>query len=380
MKKMWLLSPFILSMIASPLFGDQGGEIARGALFGQSQKKQTCSKEKSCTSCCPSQMDYRLPSDFHGATTFAECLIWQVQQQASHFVITPNSHSAIDPLYPRTEGLGTVQSAPFDWNSGVRVGLGYTVKRDAWQALGQYTWFETDGNETYSIASPSASSTEFLMPTFYAQSTTGTRSATSNVYFSFQIGDLLATRSFLATEQIKFNFSIGATGGYIKENFHIIYSAVNNTYVQNNWAFGGGGFRAGLDSNWHIGYGFGAFGRVSFATILGQYTNTNRITADGPILASSIPSHIASTTYQGIMLMPTTQIALGFDWCRAFTNCPISAVNVAVAAEFNNLANLQQVFKETKAPSSPISANAPMFRDLSSVYMYGANVRVGLDY
>ncbi len=376
MKKMWLLSPFILSMLSSPLFGEQNGEIARGALFSQSQRNQACSNEKNCTSCCPSQMDYRLPSDFHGATTFAEYLVWQVQQQASHFVITPTDDSTIDPFYPNTEGLGKIRSAPFEWNSGVRVGLGYTALRDAWQVLGQYTWFSTDGKKTYDA--PPLTGKEFLMPTFYAQSTTGTISAKNSVYFSYQMGDLLVTRSFLPTEQIKLNFSFGATGGYIKENYHVVYEAPNNTYVQNNWSFGGGGFRAGLDSNWHISDGFGVFSKVSFAAILGHYANLNRITADGPI--SLNPAYLANTNYKNILLLPTTQIVLGFDWCRTFTNCSISGVNIALGAEFNNLPNLQQVFKVTAPTSVPNQNKSPMFRDFSSVYMYGANFRVGLDY
>jgi hypothetical protein len=378
MKKMWLFSPLILSILSSPLFGEQNGEIAKGTVFSQSQKKQACVTDKNCSSCCSPQMDYRLPSDFHGATTFAECLVWQVQQQASHFVITPNENSTIDSFYPNTEGLGEIQSASFDWNAGVRVGLGYTALRDAWQVLGQYTWFSTSGDATYEA--PSLAGSQVLMPTFYVQSTTGTTAAKNDVDFSYQMGDLLVTRSFLPTEQIKLNFSFGGTGGYIKENFNAVYSATNNTYVQNNWSFGGGGFRAGLNSNWHIGYGFGVFGKVSFAAILGHYANFNRITADGPIVSSGNPIYLADTNYKGILLMPTTQIALGFDWCKTFTKCRISGVNVALAAELNNLANLQQVFKVPTATSLPTEDQAPMLRDLSSVYMYGANFRVGLDY
>jgi hypothetical protein len=80
------------------------------------------------------------------------------------------------------------------------------------------------------------------------------------------------------------------------------------------------------------------------------------------------------------MLMPTTQIVLGFDWCRTYDRCSLSAVRISVAGEFNNLAELQQIFKVTKAPTPPSADSAPLFRDVSSVYMYGANVRVGVDY
>jgi hypothetical protein len=303
-----------------------------------------------------------------------------VQEQASHFVITPNDDSVLDPNYRNTEGLGTIRSVPFKWASGVRVGLGYTAERDAWQALGQYTWFSTEGKKSYSFQ-PTV--TQFLMPTHYAQSTTGTSSASGKVEFSYQMADLLAARTFLLTEQIRLNFSFGGTGGYIKEDFHVTYGATNNTYLKNDWSFGGGGFRAAIDSNWHIDHGFGVFGRFSFATILGHYSNINRMTADAPIngpISGPVSAYPAKTTYKTIMLMPTTQIVLGFDWYRSFTNCWVSAVRAAVAAEFNNLANLHQVFKVIDFPFDPSFGKNPAIRDFSSVYMYGANVRVGADY
>lgn len=381
MKKIWLLSSFILSMAAAPVFGQQSDESPKGTLF---QRRHTCPADRKCTSCCKPSMHYRLPSDFTGLTAYAECLVWQVQQQASHFVITPNEDSTLDLNTPNTEGLGRIRSASFDWNPGVRVGLGYTTKRDFWETLAQYTWFSTSGSRTHSRSSE-ASPSDVLMSTFYSSPNTIT-SARNTVSFSYQMGDLLAKRSFLPTEQIKLCFSLGTTGGFIKEQSKITYESLNNTYVKNSWSFGGGGFRAGLDSNWHIGKGFGLFSRVSFAAILGHYANSERITTDGPAenpLTQAVvpfPNHLANSDFSGILLMPTTQFALGFDWTRSFTNCCISGVNLALATEFNNLANLQQVFKTTSAPTTPTIDKAPTFRDTSSVYMYGVNLRLGVDY
>ena len=377
---MWLLGSFMLSLLAAPVFGEQGDDIPRGAIL---RKRHTCPTDTKCTTCCSPQMNYRLPTDSIGMTSYAECLVWQVQQQASHFVITPNEDSTLDPSFMNTEGLGKVRSASFGWNPGVRLGMSYTAERDFWQALAQYTRFTTDGSRTHSLTLVTTP-TEFLMPTFYVPPDTVV-SAKNVVTFSYQMGDLLARRSFLPTEQIKLSFSIGGTGGYIKEQSKITYDSTNPTHVKNSWSFGGGGFRAGLDSNWHMGSGFGLFGRISFAAILGHYTNSQRISTDGlPGSIGNVPlpisNHLAHTSYAGILLMPTTQIALGFDWCRTFCNCAIRGINIALATEFNNLANLQQVFKVVRGPSTPAESQSPMLRDVSSVYMYGANFRVGVDY
>ncbi|HEX2583137.1 MAG TPA: hypothetical protein VHL30_03375, partial [Chlamydiales bacterium] len=60
MKKMWWLSPFILSMLSSPLFGEDSpakttvntSEIASSYVFSQHQKNWRDSQDKKCTSCC----------------------------------------------------------------------------------------------------------------------------------------------------------------------------------------------------------------------------------------------------------------------------------------------------------------------------------------
>jgi hypothetical protein len=398
MKKMWLLSPFFLSMLSLPLCAEDLAEgdvkeksnIAKGALFMQKKSHKSWGKncmpqDKDCTSCCLPEISYRLPADFNGYNTFVEALVWQVQEQASHFVATPNNDSALHLPTTSSALHGRIQSASFDWNGGVRVGFGYTFVRDAWQALAQYTWYHTEGDNEFSEDGPiTPFTTEFLMATFTNLQGGGLLEAKNSAHFTYQMADVLMARRFLVKDRIQLNFSLGATGGYIKEKFHVTYrNASMNTYVANSWAFGGGGLRTGIDANWHIVQGFGFFGKLSFAAILGNYGSHNRITADRPGISSFAvvtAPHIADVEYSGIFLLPTTQIALGFDWYRSFTNCWVSGVKVAVAGEFNHLSNLQQVFKTTMDATAPNYPGQLYARDVGSVYMYGANVRVGADF
>ncbi len=388
---MWLLSPVILSLLSSLLFGEDlsanqtvdKSQIASSYAFAQQQKTWRDSQDKNCTSCCTPIQDYRLPADFNGWNSFAEVLAWQVHEQGSQFVAKPNDDAIIDVNVNQTELLGNIESLSFDWNGGLRLGFGYTFARDSWQLLGQYTWFATDGENSYSVPTPNASTTTWLMPTFTDIEGAGLTKAESSSNFSYQMYDLLMARRFLVKDEIQLNFSLGLTGGYIKENCHITYENVAmNTYIANSWGFGGGGLRTGIDGNWHIGKGFGFFGKFSFAAILGSYGNSNRISADSPGLDGSsllASPRIANTEYSGAFLLPTTQIALGFDWSRSYTNCWISGVRVALAGEFNNLSNLQQTFKDPMDTSSNTFSKL-YIREVGSVYMYGLNVRLGADF
>ncbi|HEX2583138.1 MAG TPA: Lpg1974 family pore-forming outer membrane protein [Chlamydiales bacterium] len=391
MKKLWLLSPFILSMLAAPLFADEtdiisfdNSEIATGYVIGQTQKKMKADKSN-CSSCCEPAINYRLPTDFWGIDTSIEYLLWQVQEQASYFVVN-NTPATFDNQFPSTYAQGTVRSAKFDWSSGIRVGFGYSFGRDVWQLLGQYTWYKTDGQKSYSVQTPLYNGTDFIASNYLMQplldiSNNAPTQASSNSYFSYQMSDLMLSSAFLATEQIQFNYSFGATGGYIKENWDITYYPAStpdvgaNTYWHNHWRFAGGGFRAGADTNWHIGRGFGLFGKVSFAALLGQYRNHARVTIDG---SSTLGTGQQNSTYEGLMLLPTSQFMFGLDWARSFIHCWVSAVRVSIAGEFNHLSDLQQVFKTTYV-NGP-KQDKPTTRDIGSVYMYGGTARLGVDY
>ena len=385
MKKLWLLSPFILSLLSSPVFGEE--ELAdtnadRSEIAGcYAYKQPRWSKEK-CKTCTEPLQSYRLNRDFYGWNSYAEALIWQVQEQGSFFVADPNKHSHV-PSTVSTQLLGDVKSLSFDWNGGVRLGVGYTFSRDFWQLLGQYTWFSTDGHNSHSIRPPTPTTTSWLMPTFTDVEGTGLLEAESSSRFTYQMADLLVSRRFLPQDQIQLNFAIGATGGYIKEDSHITYENVGmNTAVVNRWGFGGGGLRTNFDANWHMGNGFGFFGKFSYAAILGQYGTRNRITADIPGLdgATSIAARkIAHTECNGIYLLPATQIALGFDWTRTFANCWISGMRIALAGEFNHLSHLHQIFKDLMDTTPPTFAKLYV-RDVSSVYMYGIDVRLSADF
>jgi hypothetical protein len=392
-------------MLTAPLSGEEAdaistdaNDLARGFVIGKGFKRKSDQSDKpdksDCTSCCDPMMNYRLPTDFWGYDAFVEYLLWQVQEQPTYFV-TNNTPSTFDNNYPFTYAQGTLRSQKFNWSSGVRVGFGYSFERDTWQVLGQYTWYKTEGNKAYKVQTPlrapngSFVSTNYLMPLNFKSQGVGVANASSSGYFSYQMADLLLSSAFLATKHIQFNYSFGLTGGYIKQNQNVVYVDApalpspfplppNNAYWHNHWKFGGGGLRAGVDTNWHVGRGFGLFGKMSFAAILGQYKNHLDNSSDGPFIAL-YDFIIQDTDFEGILLLPTSQFILGFDWTKTFTNCWISAVKISLAGEFNYLSNLQQTFQSNSDLDLPISGK-PTLRDVGNVYMYGGTAHAGADF
>jgi hypothetical protein len=237
---------------------------------------------------------YQEPMDFHGGSAWVDYLFWKVSQQACYFVITQNQQippADISANIVDTEGLGRFRSARLGWNSGFRVGLGYTTKHDAWKFFGEYTYYSTDGTKKYHR---SADPNLYLFGTFTDISNafiTGSTEAESHSKFNYNIVDLLLSRRMMMSQQVLLNFFLGFTGAFMNEDWDVSYlSPVNNTYIENDWNFNGGGLRTGLDSNWHFGKGFGLVGKASFGAVLGRYHNHSEGEYLPPPATGSVPN------------------------------------------------------------------------------------------
>lgn len=314
---------------------------------------------------------HRPPIYANGVSISGEFLWWQVKQEASEFVAGPvtvpvalQGHSS--------DTLGKYHSASFDWNPGVRVDFGYTFKRDAWQLLGEYTYFQTHGRTT---VTRSEDGTSFIFAPFADVSGTGTRQAISHIDLWYNAADLLLARRFLVSEQILLKFAMGATGAWIKEDWHINYDkSPIMTVVKNDWDFKGGGIRVKLDSRWHLGKGFGFFNKISAAVLLGSYFNHNEVSSEPPVAGFLDP--IRNTRYRNNILVPMTQFGLGLDWNKAFKKV---SFRIGAGVEVNTWFDLQEVYKDTQGVTG-LANDHKDARDTSNVNLYGLNATLGFDF
>jgi hypothetical protein len=321
---------------------------------------------------CDCIIDYYSPLIYTGVDLSFEILCWKVQQKASTFVLTP--HGTHQPFPPSTiaDAIGKYRSASFDWSPGFRVGLGYTFERDAWRLAGQYTYYSTSGSDT--VTRPGD-------PTLYLESTVrelslspdGVDSMHSKTHFHYQVADLLMSRRYLPGCQVLFNFFTGATGAWIKEDWSIkgtdIAGAVPNVtdFGQNNWFFKGGGMRAGLDVNWHMGAGFGVFNKFSFAALVGSYYNKRKTTVTPPGVAGTLTPDVRNTTEKDTWVVPNTQLEFGLNWNHRF--CTWSMM-LQAAFEINTWYDLHQFHQDATGFSFPNNDRLDI-RNASDVKLWG---------
>lgn len=335
---------------------------------------------------CDCILDYYNPLVFNGWDLSIEWLFWTVQQKSSTFVLSPNGINQPFPPSALSDAIGKYQSAKFDWNSGVRAACSYTFERDAWNLMGQYTFYKTDGSKV--VHRPS-SPFQYLEPTSREVniSSFGVSEMKSSTDFHYQVFDLLLSRRFLPGCQILFNFFAGPTCALIYEKWNVKGVDVGTnpnvtTKTKNTWTFQGAGMRGGLDANWHLGGGFGLYNKFSFATVVGAYQNkkTCAVTATGnanSVISSLLSPYIWDTTQNDTWIVPATQLEFGLNWNHRFCHW---AIALEAAFEINTWYDLHQYQQAGDASLTASSAEKFEYRNASPVSLWGTTTRLNFSF
>ncbi len=333
---------------------------------------------------CDCIIDYYNPLVYNGWDLSCELLIWTVQQKASTFVLSP--HGIHQPFPPSTisDSIGKYHSASFNWAPGVRASISYTFERDAWNLMGQYTYYGTSGRDT--VHRPDE-------PTLYLEPTTrevslsdrGVNEMTSHTSFSYNVFDFLLSRRFLPGCQILFDFFAGPTAALISENWKIrgtdIAGPTPNaeTKSRSKWQFSGGGMRAGLNANWHMGAGFGLYNQFSFATLVGSYSYNKKVRVNAtptPFIDSLLKPYVGRTTEEEIWVVPATQLEFGINWNHRFCHW---AISIQGAFEINTWYDLHQYHQEAASFSGPTHDKLD-YRNTSPVNLWGFNFSTNFSF
>ncbi len=332
---------------------------------------------------CDYVIDYHNPIVFNGFDLSVEWLIWKVQQKSSTFVLSPNGIHQPFPPSTTADSIGNYHSASFDWSSGVRAAIAYTFERDAWNLLGQYTFYSTRGSDK--ISRPS-DPTLYLEPTNrdVSASSDGVEEMKSSTDFLYQVTDALLCRRFLPGCQIIFNFFTGATGAWIQEKWKVVGTDMANanpnvtTVTKNRWSFGGGGIRAGLAADWHLGKGFSLFNKGSIATLVGSYENSRKtfLIISPPQGFTTLTPNIRNSSEEETWVVPSSQLELGINWKHRF--CSWSMM-LQAGFEVNTWYDLHQFHQDPQTLTGPNNDRLD-YRNASPVSLWGANIKANFSF
>ena len=300
------------------------------------EKKGICSQKEVFT---PNQV-----VDSHRVWVDAEVLFWQPNMGSLSYGVTSSSTSGIQN--------GHTKRPDFDWDAGVRVGLGYKIPHDNWDVLLQYTYFQGNaaGHAGHSgtVVYPSwANAWNFAGPgLFYVNK------ARAHWRLNLNMGDIELGRVCKPSSWLSLRPFLGVRGAVIDQDYHVKYSGgsafpgdTDSVHLDSD--FWGVGLRGGLDTLWGLGCGIGIYGNGSVSLLSGhfdvhetEHLNKARITR---LNIKSHPSQVVAVA----------DLALGLQWDYLFNN-DRNHFGVKLGWEFNIFFNQNQLFnfRGTGTPGS----------------------------
>lgn len=200
--------------------------------------------------------------------------IWQANENGLPIAIETDGSAS----FFNDQGRNKVRNLSFDWDWGVKVGLGLNTTHDAWDILLEWTTWKTDARRNFSVDASNAAYPSQGHParTFG----TVTRRVESDWEMHYNILDLENGRDFYVSRCMKLRPHAGLRTAWIKQELDIKYEDIDQTgnalapstrhdvdKEDRSW---GMGIRGGMDIQWTLGCNFSLFSNFA-GSLLYQY-------------------------------------------------------------------------------------------------------------
>jgi hypothetical protein len=193
---------------------------------------------------------------------FADILYWNLQETNTQWAFLVNP-KFVSPASGAFSGAfsDSLEAVTFDWSTGTRTGISYTLDHDLWNTQLYYTWYHTSGS-SHVFSTPDLViqsqfiATDFLLTLPAFSLSFNEAKIKWNVLFNmfnWDIGRDCWISPFLSLRPF-----LGVQGGWIHQNIHAHWMNSNTVFPYSaeevlKHRFWGVGPVAGLNSHWNIG-------------------------------------------------------------------------------------------------------------------------------
>lgn len=251
-----------------------------------------------------------------------DVLYWRTKVGGTEYAYSDQDPTASLPIKGRTKHM------EFDWDWGLRGGLGYNFDHDGWDVRAQYTWFDTSGSDTTRAGLNSSivplrgsalipgNNQEFIYCTHAkSQYDMDYQAVDIELGRDYYVSSKLSLRPFwgLKTAWIDLEQNTRYTGGNPDPNNPNVLALQRNTvHVREDSDFWGLGPRTGIDTRWYLGEGFSIFGNLSGALLYGYFDVDHKERFTGNEV-SRVRLRADRHAFS-----PTAQIQMGLRWDSYF--------------------------------------------------------------
>ncbi len=225
-----------------------------------------------------SDSSLRTPNKGARVYLIGEFLYWSANEDGLNFAYKAKGQPGQLPLLD-------VKIKPFDieWKPGFRVGLGYRLPHDRWEAKGYVTQFRTTN-----YLKQTASGKEFIEPNFgqLSGSTMSFIREEGNWHLKYTLFDIELARSFAASKALAICPFFGARAAWIHQRAHTEFSGSQALEVEAKNHYRAGGLRLGSDLNFYLMDYVCFFGQASASLLSGHFEDETQIELNQDILFS----------------------------------------------------------------------------------------------
>jgi len=274
LKKVSLILLTTCFCFASALFGASDHESRLDSLESQMKEvKETnisgsMGSKHPSTRCCPGNQGIFFNFEF---------LYWRAIQHGMVYAIDMQNLD-ITINYP-TFGGDWIR-IKYDWDPGLRVGIGWNSNHDNWDIQALWTYYRNHSSET-TIAQNSAigqglatvwisNNQAPILAMSYAKATWK---------LDYNMFDLECGRSYFVSKNLSLRPHFGLRGGWLDQDFLILYenslfAFPNNPTTPANFTgnsdYSGIGPRMGINTNWYLHKNFKMFANISGSLLYGK--------------------------------------------------------------------------------------------------------------
>jgi hypothetical protein len=264
----------------------------------------------------PMDMGLTCPRDFY---VHVDGLAFQAKQDGMEWGIDDaNGAAAGAPItHGRVMGFSN-DHTDWDYNPGMRFGIGFYLDHDAWNVDFNWTWLNiTDYKHGNSNTAGGAILPMWLTGDDTPATLFGAR--TSAVWdASYNTIDARLAKPYHVSRYLIFNPHFGIRAAWIDQHFSVDYGGTNGmaltrTIHHGDNDFWGIGARAGIDTDWVLGKGWCLFGNIAASMLFGKFEVDQNMTY--PASQSGEGFDLKYDFYQNT---PNFEIAIGIGWGRYF--------------------------------------------------------------
>lgn len=193
---------------------------------------------------------------------FADVLYWNFQETNTQwaFLVNPKFTSPSSGTFSGAFS-DSLEGVTFDWSTGMRTGISYTLDHDLWNTQFYYTWYHTSGS-SHLFATPDLVIQSQFIATDFLLTLPGIGLAFNEAkikwnalfnMFNWDIGRVCWVSPFMSLRPF-----LGVQGGWIHQNIHAhwLHSFTISPYnaqEKMKHHFWGIGPVTGINSQWNIG-------------------------------------------------------------------------------------------------------------------------------